>query len=96
MQYRVTSHMTTDSSSVVLLLSYRLRTRLDAIRLNLEWKVETKLLGQKENYDKRARGHTFTATDRVCEIFEKGETWLLGYIVQTLDPVLFQVQLTDR
>ena len=75
--------MTTGSSPVELLLK-------------LEQQVETKFSGQKENYDKRARGHTFTVADRVCESFEKGETWLPGYIVQTLGPVLFQVQLTDR
>ena len=35
MQYRVTPHMTTGSSSVVLLLGCWLRTRLDAIKLKL-------------------------------------------------------------
>ena len=54
MQYQVTPHTTTGSSPAELLFGRRLRTRLDAIRPNLERQVETKLLGQKENYDKRA------------------------------------------
>ena len=96
MQYRVTPHMTTGSSPAELLLGRRLRTRLDAIRLNLERQVEAKLLGQKENYDKRARERTFTETDRVyVRNFGRGETWLPGDIVQTLGPVSFQVRLTD-
>ena len=96
MQYRVTPHTTTGSSPAELLLGRRLRTRLDAIRPNLERQVEAKLLGQKENYDKRARERTFTETDRVyVRNFGRGETWLPGDIVQTLGPVSFQVRLTD-
>ena len=53
--------------------------------------MEAKLLGQKENYDKRAR-----ETDRVyVRNFGRGETWIPGDIVQTLGPVSFQVRLTD-
>ena len=96
MQYRVTPHTTTGSSPAELLFGRRLRTRLDAIRPNLERQVETKLLGQKENYDKRARERTFAETDRVyMRNFGRGETWLAGNIVQTLGPVSFQVRLTD-
>ena len=59
--------------------------------------METKLLGQKENYDKRARERTFAETDRVyVRNFGRGETWLAGDIVQTLGPVSFQVQLVRR
>ena len=58
--------------------------------------METKLLGQKENYDKRAQERTFAETDKVyVQNFGRGETWLAGDIVQTLGPVSFQVQLTD-
>ena len=65
-------------------------------RPNLEWQVETKLLGQKENYNKRARECTFAERDRVyVRPFGRGESWLSGDIVQTLCPVLFQVRLTD-
>ena len=71
MQYRVTPHMTTVSSPAELLFGRRLRTRLDAIRPNLERQVETKLLGQKENYDKRARERTFAETEYMCEILEE-------------------------
>ena len=61
-------------------------------RPNLEWQVETKLLGQKENYNKKARERTFAETDRVyVRPFGRGESWLSGDIVQTLCPVLFQV-----
>ena len=96
MQYRVTPHTTTGSSPAELLFGRRLRTRLDAIRPSLEQQVETKLLGQKENYDKRARERTFAETDRVyVRNFGRGETWLAGDIVQTLGPVSFQVRLTD-
>lgn len=92
----MTPHTTTGSSPAELLLGRRLRTRLDAIRPNLERQVEAKLLGQKENYDKRARERTFTETDRVyVRNFGRGETWLPGDIVQTLGPVSFQVRLTD-
>ena len=65
-------------------------------RPNLEWQVETKLLGQKENYNKRAQERTFAETDRVYVWpFGRRESWLSGDIVQTLCPVLFQVRLTD-
>ena len=54
--------------------------------------METKLLGQKENYNKKARERTFAETDRVyVRPFGRGESWLSGDIVQTLCPVLFQV-----
>ena len=89
MQYRVTSHTTTE-------LLFGRRMRLDAIRPNLERQVETKLLGQKENYDKRAQERAFAKTDRVyVQNFGRGETWLASDIVQTLGPVSFQVRLTD-
>ena len=86
----------TGSTLAELLFGHRLRTRLDAIRPNLKQQVETKLLGQKENYDKRAQERTFAETDRVyVQNFRRGETWLAGDNVQILGPVSFQVQLTD-
>ena len=72
MQYRVTPHTTTGSSPAELLFGRRLRTRLDTIRPNLERQMETKLLGQKENYDKRARECTFARQiEYMCKILEE-------------------------
>ena len=78
MQYRVTPHIATGSSPAELLFGHRLRTRLDTIRPNLERQVETKLLGQKENYDKRARECTFAETEYMCKILEEEKH---GYLV---------------
>ena len=55
LQYRMTPHTTTDISPAELLFGRRLRTRLDAIRPNLECQVESKVMKQKENHDRKSQ-----------------------------------------
>jgi hypothetical protein len=79
-----------------MLMKRKLRTRLDAIRPNIQVRVDSKQFSQKVNHDKHTKLRTFNTNDSVyAENYATGPRWIAGLILERVGSCMFTVQLDD-
>ena len=95
--YRITPHSTTGVPPCELLMSRRLRSRLDLFHPELSGRVATRQEKQKELHDNQKPSRQFTVNDQVyVENFPtKIPRWIPGTVAKVTGPLSYVIKLQD-
>ena len=94
MRYRLTLQATTGCAPSDIMMKRRLRSKLDQIRPDINWKVRHKQSQMKESHSSKER--SLEVNDPVLvKNFGPGTTHLYGSITHQISPTIFEVTLED-
>ena len=96
MTYRITPQGTTNKSPGELMFKRKIRSRMDHVRPNLHKTVQKRQTAMKRSADKHSKMRQFKLKNTVLvKNFAAGPTWLRGKVTETLNEVMYIVELQD-
>ena len=96
MTYRITPQGTTMKTPSELMFKRRIRSRMDHVRPNLHKSVQKQQSAMKRSADKHSKMRQFRLNDTVLvKNFAAGPTWLRGKVTETLNEVMYIIELQD-
>ena len=96
LEYRATSHATTNVAPSELFLKRKLRTRFDLMLPNLKGYVTSKQADQKQYHDEHGKPRSlFPGTPVMVRAYIGRDKWIQGIVLRKLGPVTYQVEIAN-
>ena len=93
MSYRTTPQTTTGCSPAELLYGRPIRTRLTLVKPILKGRVQWNMEQKKKQHDRNVKHRSFKGDSVYAKNYKMGRSWVSGYIVRKISPVMYIVKL---